>query len=88
MHGLTVLQHDVVGDVNDIIDGTHAIRTQTLPQPLGRGADLDICDHTGGIAVAEVSSRNLHIQLVIHGPGIGATDYRLVVLHGQTKCGG
>ena len=29
VHGLAVFQHDVVGDVHDVIDGTHAVGAQT-----------------------------------------------------------
>ena len=85
VHGLTVLQHNIIGNIHDVIDGTDTVCSQTLTHPLGRGANLYICDHTGGIAVAQSLSRHFHIQMVIDRAGIATLDNRLVMLHLHTK---
>ena len=88
VHGLAVLQHNIVGDIHNVVDGTNAVGTQALPQPLGGGADLHIGHHPGGVAVAQIFRRNLHIQIVIDVPGIAAMNHRLVVAHGLMEGSG
>ena len=53
VHGLAVLEHDVVGDIDDVIYRTHAGVADTLAHPLGRGGDLHVFDHARGVARAE-----------------------------------
>ena len=88
VHGLAILQHDIVGDVNDIVNGTYAVGTQSLTHPLGRGADLDIGNHTGSVAVAQFRGGNFHIQFVKDGTCIAALYHRLVMLHLHAKSSG
>ena len=52
VHGLAILQHNVVGNVHNVVDGTHTHGTQPLPHPLGGGGDLHVADHPGGVAGA------------------------------------
>ena len=49
VHGLAVLQHDVVGDVHDVVDGAYAHGAQPLAHPLGGGGDLHVAYHPGGV---------------------------------------
>ena len=88
MHGLTVFQHHIVGDVHDVVDGPHPVGTKPLTHPLGGGADFHIGHHPGGVADAQVFRLHLHIQLVVHGAGIAALYHRLVVAHGLAEGGG
>ena len=88
MHGLTVFQHDVVGDVHDVVDGTHAVGAQTAAQPLGGGGDLYVGNHPGGVAVAQLRCGDVHVQMVVNIPGVGAVNHRLVVTHGLAEGGG
>ena len=53
VHGLAVLEHDVVGDVDDVVDGAHAGVADTLAHPGGGRGDLHVFDHAGGVAHAE-----------------------------------
>ena len=64
VHGLAVFQHNIVGDVNDIVDGTNARRAQSHAEPQGRGGDLDILDHACRIAEAQVGRVNAHGKVI------------------------
>ena len=49
VHGLTIFQHNIVGDVDDIIDWTDAQGAQAFAyQRGGRGLDADIFDNRAG----------------------------------------
>ena len=65
MHGLAILQHDVVGDVHDVVDGTDAGGAQTVTHPAGRGLDADILGHGGRITGAQVGIADLHGQMLV-----------------------
>ena len=88
MHGLTVFQHDIVGDIDDVVNGADTVGTESLAEPLGGGGDLHIANHTGGVAVAESICGNLYIDHVRKLTLCAATDDRLVVLHRQVEGGG
>ena len=64
MHGLAVFQHDVVGDVHDVVDGTDAGVPQPLPQPGGGGLDFHVLHQPGGIPGAQVRVLNLNVHQV------------------------
>ena len=64
MHGLAIFQHDVVGDVDNVIDRAYTGGAQALPHPLGGGGDLDVFHHAGGVAGAECGIFDLHIQIL------------------------
>ena len=70
MHGLAVLQHHVVGDVHDVVDGPDAGVPQPLPHPGGGGLDLDVFHQPGGVAGAQVPVLNLDVHIV--GDGVAA----------------
>ncbi len=59
MHRLAQLEHDVVCDVNNVVDWTDASTTQTAAQPVGRGFDADILHHPADIAIAQVRGRDI-----------------------------
>ena len=76
VHGLAILQHNVVGNVHDVVDGAHAHAAQPLPHPLGGGGDLHVAHHAGGVAGAQVGGGGLHIQQ-LHQVALGpALDLR------------
>ena len=64
VHGLAILQHHIVGDIHDIVDGAHAAGPQPLPHPAGGGFDLNVFDHPRGVAQAEVGGLYLYAQVV------------------------
>ena len=78
VHGLAVLQHDVVGDIHDVVDGTHAHGAQPLPHPLGGGGDLHVAYHPGGVPGHQVGRRGLHVQQLGEHAGAAALHHRLV----------
>ena len=85
MHGLAVLQHNIVGNIDDVVDGTNTVCSQTLTQPLGRRTDLDIGNHAGRIAIAKLFCGNFHIQVIPNVAGIAALDNGVMVLHLLTE---
>ena len=64
---LPVLDHDVVGDVDDVVDRAHPEGGQAVLHPLRRGADLHARDHRGDVAGAEIWVANLDRRLVLDG---------------------
>ena len=85
VHGLAVLQHDVVGDVHNVVDGPHTVGPETGAHPLGAGADFHVGNHPGGVAVTQLLGGHLYIQMLKDGACIGAPDHRLVVFHGLAE---
>ena len=88
VHGLAVLQHDVVGDVHDVVDGPHAHAPQPLPHPLGGGGDLYIADHPGGIPGTQQPVRGFHVQQFHQVPFAAALDHGLMEPQGRAEGGG
>ena len=66
VHGLAVFQHDIVGDIDDVIDGADTAGTQALLQPAGRGRYLDIADDGRHIALAELGIFHPDLQQVVY----------------------
>ncbi|MCY1416514.1 hypothetical protein D9M71_320210 [compost metagenome] len=61
VHGLTELEHHVVGDVDSSIDGANVGATQALDHPQrGRAGQVDIADHT--TKVTRAGSRSGHFN--------------------------
>ena len=65
MHGLSVLFHDIVGDVHNIVDGTDAVSRQTALHPLGRRRKLYIFNHPGAVTGTQLAVLHPHIQIVV-----------------------
>ena len=58
VHRLAHLQHHVVGDVDDVVDGAHAGGLEALGEPGGRGPDADVerpARSTAGSSAASAS---------------------------------
>ena len=53
VHGLAVLKHDVVCDVDDVVYRAHTGVADTLTHPARGRRDLDVLDHARGVARAE-----------------------------------
>ena len=53
MHGMTIFNQYIIGNIYDIVDGTESDKLQPELHPLWRGLDLEICDHPGAISGAE-----------------------------------
>ena len=65
MHRLAVLEHNIVGDINDVVDRTNAAGVQTLAHPRRRRLDLDILDNAGGVARAQVGVLDLDGHILV-----------------------
>ena len=64
MHGVAELQHDVVGDVHQVVQRTQTHPAQPGGQPVRGGADLDAGDHPRHEAVAQVGLVDLDLDLL------------------------
>ena len=60
MQGLAQQEQHVVGDVDDVVDGSCAGSGNALRQPFGTGTHLDVADDACGITRAELGIGNLH----------------------------
>ena len=60
MHGLAVFQHDVVGDVDQVVDGAHAAVAKALAHPPGAGPHPHVFHHGAAVAVAQVGVFHIH----------------------------
>ena len=87
VHRLTIFQHDIVGDVHQIIDRTHAAGTKPFPHPAGRRTDLDILHHAGNVPRTECSIFNRHRQAVAKLV-CGAVEFRCFQVHGLAESHG
>ena len=85
MHRLTILEHHIIGDINDIIDRSNAICAQTVTKPLGGRCNLNIFNDSGCVTITKLLGRNFYIQHIIHRTCIAAIYNRLVVFHRHTK---
>ena len=64
MHGLTQLQHNIVGNVNYVANGTHAASTQAALHPLGGLGDFNILQHAGSEARAQLRRFNFNAHII------------------------
>ena len=62
VHRLAVFEHDVVRDIDDIVDRAHAARAQALAHPARGRRDPDIFHHARGVARAEVAVLNVNVD--------------------------
>ena len=86
VHGLAVLQHHVVGDVHDVVDGPDAGVAQPFPHPGGGGLDPDVLHEAGGVAGAEVGVLDVDVHRVRDGAA-AAADLGGVELQGLAEGG-
>ena len=86
VHGLAVLQHHVVGDVHDVVDGPDAGVAQPFPHPGGGGLDPDVLHEAGGVAGAEVGVLDVDVHGVRDGAA-AAADLGGVELQGLAEGG-
>ena len=77
MHRLAVLKHDVVGDINDVVDRAHTAGVQTLAHPRRGRLDLDVLDQTRGVARAKVGVHHLNRHILVDVVA-RALDHRLL----------
>ena len=86
MHGVTVLQHNIVCYVNEIIYGTYSAGAKPFPHPARGHTYLDVLYHACDIAGAKLFVMDSHFQ-----HGIDIPVYALVggFLDGvwTVKCG-
>ena len=55
VHRLAVLEHDVVRDVDNVVDRAHAGGADPFAHPCRRGGDPDVAHHARGVARAELA---------------------------------
>jgi hypothetical protein len=60
MHGLPHFEHDVVGDVDDVVDGANAGRRESVGKPGGRRRDAHIDNRQRVAAAPGVRNRHAH----------------------------
>ena len=71
MHRLAVFQHQIVGDVHDIVDRTYSQSAEAFPHPTGRGLYPDVFDNTGTVNGAQLGSLDFYIQHALAGTVTG-----------------
>ena len=76
MHRLTVFQHDIVGDVYEVVNRTHTACTQPFPHPARRWSNLYILDNPSCIAWALFLVLDFHLQCVLN-VAVNALEGRL-----------
>ena len=86
VHGLAVFQHHIVGDVHDVVDGADAGVPQPFPHPRGRGLDLHVLHHPGGVPGAEIAVLNVDVHQLRNGAA-AALHFRGVQLQGTAEGG-
>ena len=62
VYSKAVFDHDVVGDINNVVDRTDTGAAQALAHPLGGGGDADVLHHPGGVPQAQIVGGNLYLQ--------------------------
>ena len=67
VEGLTVFQHDIVGDVHDVVDGAQACLFECVLHPTWGLGDLGAVYERGGVAEAEVGVCDLDFRLRLNG---------------------
>ena len=75
VHRLTVLKHDIVGDIDDIVDRTHAGRAESCSHPEGRGCDLNVFDDARGVARAEICRVDLYRKIIVYRIAVARTAH-------------
>ncbi|MPM95505.1 hypothetical protein SDC9_142659 [bioreactor metagenome] len=87
VHRLAVFKHDVVRDVDDVIDRPNARRAQALLHPLRRRFDFDIGHHARGVARAERAVQNVD-RRVGFDVAFAPDDLIRRFAQGVARCGG
>ena len=85
MHRLAILDHDVVRDVDDVVDRADACRAKTLPHPLGTRRNFDVFHHAGRVPQAKIVCRDLHVKKVCQIAFCTALHNGLVMVHGNVE---
>ena len=75
VHGLAVFLHDIVRDIDDVVDRADTGGAQTAAQPRGGGLDLYVFDHPRRIARAESGVPDLHGEVVFDGIAVARALY-------------
>ena len=77
MGRLIHFQHDIVGNVNNIADGTNPRGGQTMAHPHGRRTDFNIFHHFRGVTGTEVFIPDFHFGEIMDILfGFGQFDFR------------
>ena len=65
MHGLAIFLHDIVGDINQVVNGTDTAGSQPSLHPLGRRGDFDIGTYPCTVAGAQIGILYLYFNIII-----------------------
>ena len=79
VHRLAVFQHNIVCDIDDIVDRTHAAGAQALAHPARRRFDFDIFDHARRVARAQRGGCDLDGKIAVDIAGRAFDDGRFDV---------
>ena len=66
VHWLAVLFHNIVCDINQIVDGTDSLRSQSLTHPFRGRTDLQICNNSGCITWAQIRCLYIYRNIIIY----------------------
>ena len=91
VHGLAVLEHDVVGNIDDVVDRAHAAVAQALAHPRRGRRDLDVAHHARGVARAERrivdADADVIVNVLAAAGDLGCVQLKgLVKRHGGLTC--
>ena len=84
MQRLAEFEHDIVCDVNNVVDCPHTTGPQTLSEPTRGGFDAYIFDHASHITRAKDWIVNPDTQVVVNVVA-GTLDHRLVEVEGYIE---
>ena len=78
MHRLTVFKHNIVCDVNNVVDGAYSAGAQSFPHTARGGLDADVLDNCAAVAVAAFRVKNVNGKVFIN-ISAAAFNLRLVL---------
>ena len=84
MHRLAVFQHDIVCDIDNVVNRAHAARAQPLAQPARGRLNAHILNHRAHIAVALLRIQDGDAQVIVH-IAAGGLHLRRWHLEGHTE---
>src|SRR5207248_3231816 len=63
VHRLAEAEQHVIGDINNVVDGSRAHRLQSANEPVGTGADLETGDYGASVTETAVGILQLHCDI-------------------------
>ena len=73
VHGLTVFEHYVVCNVNDIVYGTNTACAESHSEPKGRGSDFYVLNNSCTVSCTKITVKNVNLNVVFNVVAIIST---------------